>query len=122
MEVRVARVYDPATARDGYRVLVDRLWPRGISKSAAHLDEWCREVAPSASLRRWYGHVPDRFPEFRRRYRIELATGDAAVAVQRLRQLSRKRTLTLLTASRDSATSNAAVLADVLADVLASRR
>jgi uncharacterized protein YeaO (DUF488 family) len=114
MEVRVARVYDPATARDGYRVLVDRLWPRGISKSAAHLDEWCREVAPSASLRRWYAHVPDRFPEFRRRYRIELATGDAAVAIQRLRQLSRKRTLTLLTASRDSATSNAAVLAEVL--------
>jgi uncharacterized protein YeaO (DUF488 family) len=114
MEVRVARVYDRATARDGYRVLVDRLWPRGISKSAADLDEWCREVAPSASLRQWYGHVPDRFAEFRERYRIELATGDAAAAVQRLRQLARERTLTLLTASRDSATSNAAVLAEVL--------
>jgi uncharacterized protein YeaO (DUF488 family) len=108
VEARVARVYDPATAHDGYRVLVDRLWPRGISKSAADLDEWCREVAPSASVQQWYGHVPERFPEFRERYRIELATGDAAAAVQRLRQLPRERTLTSLTASRDPATSNAA--------------
>jgi uncharacterized protein YeaO (DUF488 family) len=115
MAVRVARVYDPATARDGYRVLVDRLWPRGISKAVADLDEWCREVAPSASLRQWYGHIPGRFPEFRQRYRIELSTGDAAAAVERLRQLAQERTLTLLTASRDSATSNAAVLAEVLA-------
>jgi uncharacterized protein YeaO (DUF488 family) len=114
MEVRVARVYDQSTARDGYRVLVDRLWPRGISKAVADLDEWCREVAPSAPLRQWYGHVPDRFPEFRQRYRSELSTGDAAVAVQRLRQLAQERTLTLLTASRDSAMSNAAVLAEVL--------
>ena len=80
MEVRVARVYDQATARDGYRVLVDRLWPRGISKAVADLDEWCREVAPSAPLRQWYGHVPDRFPEFRQRYRSELSTGDATDA------------------------------------------
>ena len=109
------RGHDPRTARDGYRVLVDRLWPRGISKSAADLDEWCREVAPSASVQQWYGHVPERFPEFRERYRIELATGDAAAAVQRLRQLPRERTLTSLTASRDPATSNAAVLAEVLA-------
>lgn len=86
MEVRVARVHDPRTARDGYRVLVDRLWPRGISKAAADLDEWCREVAPSAPLRQWYGHVPDRFPEFRQRYRTELSTGDAATAVERLRR------------------------------------
>ena len=108
--MRVARVYDPPTARDGYRVLVDRLWPRGISKAVADLDEWCREVAPSAPHR----HVPDRFPEFRQRYRTELSTGDAAAAVQRLRQLAPERTLTLLTASRDSAMSNAAVLAEVL--------
>jgi uncharacterized protein YeaO (DUF488 family) len=114
MEVRVARVYDPVTAGDEYRVLVDRLWPRGISKAVADLDQWCREVAPSAPLRQWYGHLPDRFPEFRQRYRIELSTGDAAEAVQCLRRLARERTLTLLTASRDSATSNAAVLAEVL--------
>ena len=111
----MARVYDPATAGDEYRVLVDRLWPRGIGKAVADLDEWCREVAPSAPLRQWYGHLPGRFPEFRQRYRTELSTGDAAEAVQRLRRLARERTLTLLTASRDSATSNAAVLADVLA-------
>jgi uncharacterized protein YeaO (DUF488 family) len=115
MEVRVARVYDPATTADGYRVLVDRLWPRGIRKADADLDEWCREVAPSTPLRKWYGHLLDRFPEFRQRYVTELATGDAAAAVQHLRGLARKQTLTLLTASRDPATSNAAVLADVLA-------
>jgi uncharacterized protein YeaO (DUF488 family) len=115
MAVRVARVYDPATARDDYRVLVDRLWPRGISRAVADLDEWCREVAPSAPLRQWYGHIPGRFPEFRQRYRIELSTGDAVVAVERLRQLAQERTLALLTASRDSATSNAAVLAEVSA-------
>jgi uncharacterized protein YeaO (DUF488 family) len=114
MEVRVARVYDLRTARDGYRVLVDRLWPREISKVAADIDEWCREVAPSAPLRQWYGHVPDRFAEFRHRYHAELSTGDAATAVERLRQLAGERTLTLLTASRDPATSNAAVLAEVL--------
>ena len=114
MEVRVARVHDPRTARDGYRVLVDRLWPRGISKAVADLDEWCREVAPSAPLRRWYGHVPDRFPEFRQRYRTVLSTGEAATAVERLRRLGREQTLTLLTGSRDSATSNAAVLAEAL--------
>ena len=114
MEVRVARVYDPRTARDGYRVLVDRLWPRGISKAVADLDQWCREVAPSAPLRQWYGHVPDRFAEFRHRYRAELSTGDAATAVERLRQPAGERTPTLLTASRDPGTSNAAVLAEVL--------
>jgi uncharacterized protein YeaO (DUF488 family) len=96
-------------------VLVDRLWPRGISKAVADLDEWCREVAPSAPLRQWYGHIPDRFPGFRQRYRIELSTGDAAAAVERLRQLAGERTLTLLTASRDPETSNAAVLGEVLA-------
>ena len=114
MAVRVARIYDPATACDGYRVLVDRLWPRGISKAVAGLDEWCRDVAPSAPLRRGtatsrnVSRVPTALLH-------ELSTGDAAAAVERLRQLARERTLTLLTASRDSATSNAAVLAEVLA-------
>jgi uncharacterized protein YeaO (DUF488 family) len=115
VQVRVARVYDPATTGDGYRVLVDRLWPRGIRKADADLDEWCREVAPSTPLRKWYGHLPDRFSEFRQRYVTELAAGDAAAAVERLRGLAREQTLTLLTASRDPATSNAAVLAEVLA-------
>jgi uncharacterized protein YeaO (DUF488 family) len=74
--VRVRRIYAPVTEQDGIRVLVDRLWPRGMSKSRAEIDEWCREIAPSTALRRWYGHDPQRFTEFRRRYRRELAAGE----------------------------------------------
>ena len=72
-DVRLKRAYDPAEPGDGYRVLVDRLWPRGVSKERARLDEWARELAPSAELRTWFGHDPERFAEFERRYRAELA-------------------------------------------------
>jgi uncharacterized protein YeaO (DUF488 family) len=116
MEVHVRRIYEPVTEHDGRRVLVDRLWPRGISKAAAALDEWCRAVAPSTDLRVWYGHDPERFAEFRRRYRAELTSGEAAAALQRLRVLAEQHALTLLTASRDPATSNAAVVAELLAE------
>jgi uncharacterized protein YeaO (DUF488 family) len=116
VDVRVQRVYEPASDDDGYRVLVDRLWPRGLSKAAAQLDEWCRTVAPSTELRRWYGHDPQRFAEFRRRYRVELASDDAATALQRLRDLAEQRPLTLLTATREVAASNAAVVAELLAE------
>lgn len=68
MDVRLKRAYEPATASDGHRVLIDRLWPRGISHKQAHLDEWVREIAPSTELRQWFGHKPDRFEEFRRRW------------------------------------------------------
>jgi uncharacterized protein YeaO (DUF488 family) len=76
-DVRVRRIYDPVTADDGRRVLVDRLWPRGVSKADAHLDEWCKEVAPSDDLRKWYGHDPGRFEEFRTRYLAELRNHSA---------------------------------------------
>jgi uncharacterized protein YeaO (DUF488 family) len=112
--VRVRRIYDPATEQDGIRVLVDRLWPRGMSKPRAQIDEWCRDVAPSTALRRWYAHDRQRFTEFRRRYRLELATGEHAAALSQLAERSRGRTLTLLTASRDPAISEAAVLAEFL--------
>jgi uncharacterized protein YeaO (DUF488 family) len=114
VDVRVRRVHEPAAEDDGYRVLVDRLWPRGLGKAAAQLDEWCRAVAPSTDLRKWYAHDPERFSEFRRRYRAELASGEAAAALQRLRRLAEQRRLTLLTATRDPATSNAAVVAELL--------
>jgi uncharacterized protein YeaO (DUF488 family) len=114
MAVRVRRVYEPPERGDGMRVLVDRLWPRGISKDQAQLDEWCQPVAPSPGLRKWYGHDPERFAEFRRRYRAELREGEAADAVTRLRRTARRRTLTLLTATRDPAISGAAVLAEVI--------
>ena len=116
VDVRVRRVYEPAAEDDGYRVLVDRLWPRGVGKEAARLDEWCRAAAPSTELRRWYGHDPRRFPEFGRRYRAELASGDAAAAVARLRTLAEHRRLTLLTGTRNPATSNAAVVAELLTE------
>jgi uncharacterized protein YeaO (DUF488 family) len=114
--VRVRRIYDPATEQDGLRVLVDRLWPRGMSRSGARIDEWCRHVAPSTALRRWYGHDPERFTEFGRRYRQELGSGEQESALGHLAELAQGRTLTLLTASRDPAISQAAVLAELLED------
>ncbi len=112
--VRIARVYDPVSPDDGRRVLVDRLWPRGISKERAALDEWCKDAAPSPDLRRWFGHDPARFEEFVRRYRAELATGVGADAVAHLRELAASGPLTLITATKDPAQSTAAVLADLL--------
>ncbi|MGD9525387.1 DUF488 domain-containing protein [Pseudonocardia sp.] len=113
--VRVGRVYDRRTVEDGTRVLVDRLWPRGLRKSQADLDEWCRQIAPSAALRRWYGHDPDRFAEFERRYRIELQDAERAEPLRHLHEIARRETLTLLTATRDADISAATVLADLLA-------
>lgn len=113
-DVRVRRAYDPPEATDGTRVLVDRLWPRGLSRERARLDEWCKEVAPSDSLRRWYRHEPDRWEEFDRRYRAELTRPEAAEALEHLRELARRGPLTLLTASRRADISDAAVLAALL--------
>lgn len=112
--VRVRRVYDPQTDQDGARILVDRLWPRGLTKAKAGLDEWCKQVAPSTELRTWYGHDPDLFREFRRRYRKELRGAERAAAVAHLRQLAGQHTLTLLTASKDVEISEAAVLAELI--------
>lgn len=113
--IRVGRVYDGRTAEDCTRVLVDRLWPRGLSRAAADLDEWPKEIAPSPELRRWFGHDPDRFAEFARRYRSELDESGSAEVLRRLRRSARDRPLTLLTATRDIEVSGAAVLADLLA-------
>jgi len=113
--VRAARVYDDRAADDDARVLVDRLWPRGLAKDRADLDEWCKQVAPSTELRTWYGHDPERFPEFRRRYRAELRDPERAEALQHLGELASGMRLTLLTATRDVEISAAAVLADLLA-------
>lgn len=112
--VRVRRVYDERIRGDGARVLVDRIWPRGLSKQKADLDEWCNSVAPSTALRKWYGHDPKRFDEFGRRYRAELEEPERAEALQHLRSLAKRRNLTLLTATKHAAISEAAVLADLL--------
>jgi uncharacterized protein YeaO (DUF488 family) len=112
--VRVARVYDPAGQHDGARVLVDRIWPRGLAKATAALDEWCREVAPSTELRKWYQHDPERFTEFVRRYTAELKDPEPAAAFARLVDRSRNGPLTLLTATKQLDISNAAVLARLI--------
>ncbi len=96
------------------RVLVDRLWPRGLTKEKAALDEWCKQIAPSSDLREWYHHDPDRFEEFERRYREELADPERTEALEHLRGLARTRTLTLVTATKHPEISEAEVLARVL--------
>ncbi|OEV04248.1 DUF488 domain-containing protein [Streptomyces oceani] len=113
-QITYRRVYEETSAQDGRRVLVDRVWPRGVRKEDAHLDEWLREVAPSTELRKWYGHEPGRFTEFRRRYLAELGDTEHRQAADRLRDLASHDRLTLLTASKDVDHSQAAVLADWL--------
>jgi uncharacterized protein YeaO (DUF488 family) len=112
--IQVRRVYEQPEPDDGARVLVDKLWPRGLSKQAAQLQEWAKDVAPSDELRRWYGHDPAKFDEFRRRYLAELDHPEQQAAVTRLRALAAKGPLTLLTATKDAQISQAAVLADRL--------
>lgn len=112
--IRVRRAYDEPEPDDGVRVLVDRLWPRGVSKQAAHLQEWAKDVAPSDELRRWYGHDPAKFEEFRRRYLAELDRPEERAAVDQLRGLAASGPLTLITATKDVQISQAAVLADLL--------
>jgi uncharacterized protein YeaO (DUF488 family) len=113
-QVQVRRVYDPPEPDDGQRVLVDRLWPRGLSKQRARLDDWCKDIAPSTELRKWYGHEPERYAEFARRYRDELEDPDRAAALAGLRELASAGRLTLLTATKRSDISEAAALADLL--------
>lgn len=110
--VRARLVYDPPGADDGCRVLVDRMWPRGIRKDAESVNQWSVDVAPSSQLRRWYGHMVERFGEFAERYRSELRSGQASQSLDRLGDLARRGPLTLLTASGDVAHSAASVLAE----------
>jgi len=114
-EPEVRRIYHDDAGGAGYRVLVDRLWPRGIKTADAHLDEWLKNAAPSAELRRWYGHDPERFTEFARRYRAELRRPPASDAVDHLLRVGSIRSLVLLTATGDVEHSGAWVLRDHLA-------
>ncbi|MEV5596267.1 DUF488 family protein [Streptomyces sp. NPDC052496] len=115
-EIRQRRVYEEPEAADGVRVLVDRLWPRGLAKDAARLDEWCKDVAPSKELRTWYGHRPERYEEFAERYRAELAAAPAEEALGRLREYAAAGPLTLLTATKGVEFSHVTVLAEVLGE------
>ncbi|CAL9318145.1 DUF488 domain-containing protein [Streptomyces sp. R02] len=119
MSVRVRRVYEPPEPDDGVRVLVDRLWPRGLAKDAARVDEWPKGLTPSTELRRWYHGCEETlasFEEFRERYEAELAAPEAADLLEGVRQLAGKGTVTLLTASKQPDTSHAEVLARLLDD------
>ena len=113
-EIRTRRVYEEPSPADGTRVLVDRIWPRGLRKEAAALDDWAKDVAPSTELRKWYGHDPAKFDEFRRRYLDELSQSGQRAALGRLRALASGGPVTLLTATRDLEHSQAAVLAQIL--------
>lgn len=112
--VRVRRVYEDPTDRDGTRILVDRVWPRGVTRQAAAVDLWCRAVSPSARLRKWYGHEPARFDEFVSQYHAELQDPQRARALDHLRTLAGSGPVTLVTATRDPGISHAAVLADLI--------
>ena len=112
MDVRLKRAYEPATPADGYRLLIDRLWPRGVSRERAKLDAWEKDLAPSTELRQWFGHNPSRFEEFRRRYIEEL--GDQRVRLTALRRRAREGTLTLVFSAHDTEHNDAVVLAQVL--------
>jgi uncharacterized protein YeaO (DUF488 family) len=120
MAVRLKRVYQPPEEGDGYRVLVDRLWPRGVSKGEARLDEWAKDLAPSPELRKWFGHDPARFDEFRRRYLAELAAHEDELA--ELRRRARGETVTLVYGARDEQHNDAVVLAELLGGAPPVRR
>lgn len=117
-EVKVRRIYEEPLETDGMRILVDRLWPRGLSKEKAHIDEWCKAIAPSAELRKWYGHDPGLFEDFSHRYRQELQEPDPAAALDRLRNLAHQGPLTLLTATKEPGISEAAVLCAMMQESL----
>ncbi|HET6381901.1 MAG TPA: DUF488 domain-containing protein [Armatimonadota bacterium] len=110
--IRLKRAYDPPAPEDGRRILVDRLWPRGVKKEAAHVDLWLKEVAPSTALRQWFGHDPDRWEEFRRRYRAEL--GERSALIQQLKDEMKKGPVTLLYSAHDTEHNNAVVIKELL--------
>ncbi|MHB8909794.1 MAG: DUF488 domain-containing protein [Syntrophales bacterium] len=111
--VKIKRVYDPTSPGDGKRILVDRLWPRGVKKENAAIDEWLKDIAPSAELRKWFGHDPARWHDFRNRYKAELK--EQSEVVERLRKEAQTRTVTLLFAARDAEHNNAVVLNEIIA-------
>ncbi|HKJ89194.1 MAG TPA: DUF488 domain-containing protein [Gammaproteobacteria bacterium] len=111
-ELRLKRIYDPAAPEDGQRILVERLWPRGMRKDEARLDDWFKEIAPSPDLRKWFGHDPEKWPEFKRRYRGELAECTGLLAD--LRERARTGPVTLLFAAKDREHNSAVALREIL--------
>jgi len=119
--VEMKRAYEDPSSNDGRRILVDGLWPRGIRKEDANLDEWMKEIAPSAALRKWYGHKPEKWGEFRRRYRAELAKPPRRELVEQLARLAKNEKVTLVFGARDAEHSNAAVIAEVIREKIKAK-
>lgn len=112
--VKLKRAYEPPAPDDGTRILIDRLWPRGVKKTDAAIDEWMKEIAPSAALRKWFGHDPERWPEFRRRYQAEIRQHPDQF--DRLHSLAQQGRITLVFAAHDEAHNDAVVLRELLLD------
>lgn len=114
-QIQIKRIYEGLDPSDGYRVLIDRLWPRGVKKETAHLDEWLKTISPSDDLRKWFNHDPEKFKEFRELYIKELA--DKKDELMRLHKISLKQTVTLLFAAKDELYNNAQVLQDLIRNI-----
>ncbi len=114
LTIKLKRAYDKPANDDGTRILVDRIWPRGLSKERAHIDLWLKDVAPSSELRKWFAHDPARFSEFRQRYQQELATGSGQDALQKLRDLAHQQPVTLIFSAHDTDHNNAVILRDLV--------
>ncbi|MBO0467353.1 DUF488 domain-containing protein [Enterococcus plantarum] len=113
--IQIKRAYEKARPNDGYRILVDRLWPRGMSKEKEQLDLWLKEIAPSNDLRKWFNHEPDKFPLFKEKYLIELQSGEAHIACQKLLDITREYpAITLIYGAKDEVYNNAAVLKEMV--------
>lgn len=108
--IRIKRVYDDAAKADGFRILVDRMWPRGLSKESAAIDLWLKDVAPTAALRKWFGHKPERWTEFKKRYWKQLHEEAAAAAIKEIRAYAKKQTVTLVFGAKDTEHNNAVAL------------
>jgi len=110
--IKIKRIYDPPSPGDGQRILVDRLWPRGMKKEEAHIDEWLKEISPSNELRKWYSHDPAKWPEFKRRYRAEISR--ETDLLKRIKNEGKKGTVTLLFSSRELELNNATALKEIV--------
>ncbi|MEN1967575.1 DUF488 domain-containing protein [Lentibacillus sp. N15] len=116
MAIAMKRIYEDAAQDDGVRILVDRVWPRGMSKEKAKLDHWMKEIGPSSELRKWFGHDPDKFPEFKQKYKDELASGEQHEELEKLKKLTKEHNdqITLLFSAKDEQYNQARVLKEIL--------
>ncbi len=116
--IKIKRAYDKPETGDGRRILIDRLWPRGVAKAGAGIDEWLKDLGPTTELRRWFGHEPAKWAEFRQRYLAELASADKKTLLEQIARIARQSTVTLVYAARDTEHNNARVLADLIVTLM----